>query len=120
LPPPKTSVVETVAGAVLGAVVGAVIAFAVGGALTILLGLTVGPAVGALFGLLVAKLSGRTGTLTVGNVLWAMPRILLWAIACPLLPLAPVILAVRASKRPFDRSVHDAADRLDRWDRDED
>jgi uncharacterized membrane protein len=113
LPPPKTSVVEAVAGAVLGAVVGPVGGLlAGGGVLAVLLGLVVGAAVGALFGLLVAKVSGRIGTLTAGNVLWAMPRIVLWAVLCPLIPIY-IVFVIRYGSRA-------AGDRLDRWDRDVD
>jgi hypothetical protein len=78
LPPRKTLIVEAVAGGVLGAVIGgAGCSLFGGGVLAVALGLLIGLAVGVAVGCLAGKLTGPTGTLTVGAVLWAMPRIVL-------------------------------------------
>lgn len=111
LPPPKTALPECLAGAILGTLVAGVGSVLAGcDPATMLLGLLLGSVIGALDGLLVAKLFGKRGTtVSVGSVLWAVPRVLLWTCVWPVLP--PIImLAVlgRGRRRFFER--------VDEWD----
>jgi len=109
-PPPKTALIECLAGAILGAPLAGVGSVLAGcDPATILLGLLLGGVVGALDGLLVAKLFGKTGTtLSVGAVLGAVPRVLLWTFVWPILP--PIIMAGFCG-----RGRHRFAESLDKW-----
>jgi len=110
LSPPKTALVDVLAGAVLGTLAAGIGCILAGcDTTTVVLGWVLGCTVGALDGLLVAKLFGKAATASVGAVLWAVPRVALFTLVWPILPLV-ILVGVRSpGRRRFGAW-------LDKWD----
>ena len=115
LPPPTTPINECLAGVILGVFLaggGCVLAGCDLG--TVLLGLLLGGSIGALDGLLIAKLSGKSRTtVTLGGVLWTLPRVLLWTFIWPVMPLFIMTMALPRGRVGVKQRFFES---LDKWD----